>query len=1040
MDIHKVFGIYKGTSGEGRESSLPYGMSSDQYDVLRHHFRALWPHQDDLNHESDNARDALTDFTRRVGQWYARGLYGRVHRIPDEHLDVENMPDNFDLYYYSAPNEWHTGKEFGAGKPGEAHPTVPSLGGTPSRGHGKMQFDNHVYGSHPEFEAYPRGYDSSSKYNPSSDPDKFGVEQAVDDPRSGLPFRPLKHIVRNMGELAAYHQHGFDPANWPDDILKTHTPNRTPDEVTNVERYPGEHTAPPPPDDFDTDWWDSQMNKMLWKMFGINKANNEEFKFDSAGEQIGGPVDETNPQWDAHAQASGNHSFAMDQGWTGVLPNEDEFHPETGEYGGVGNTAHHVKQWANDLQTKHNIPLVNHLGEPVDAVYDHHGFDEEPINHTHITDYIKAKTGKTEAFPGAVKGEQFDIGESDEPFEFSLDKMLWKAFGIFKRDADEGEEHHIYLGDRWNTRLPTNIFQGSKKEGDDRTHVNLTLRSAMLKAIQHLKRQDRLQEKFVRIFSPNGAENNLLLDKDGEGVLTHSIHGENENYAGGDAWWENGHLEWEDRIAKVNEVRDSMAEQRMNHMAKNAFPHKIYADYYGHGNRGGWQSSYAGEPRSLDVEEVDPSFEFPDEDEGWGNEPEPYAPPPITKMLWKAFGIRKIDYNFRRPSNDSYSVATNYGAFKNHFKTPRKAMRFAIKHARNGSTHHAHILHPQGGINRVSLHPVTGNLTLHHVTHSDDENKILNRGEAGVRTMVKKDLRQRDTMALDRMKLLHQNSILSLGDETMDINTEALYDLPQNLHTTASSQGDLGIKIPDIPEIGKMLWKAFGIYKEEWQHPYLRPDYDWKQPDTNMHTYHAVTQREGRAVPNDPEYYRRLRREAEQHVDMARMVSEVEGRKGIRYQPAPDPDDEGDPRYPTSPLPADIDPHHLEILDRMNHNSRREMKSTPTQARRMNTKWDNVYQGKGLASMLFPRETFLQGDVYGRDTIKQMYPEHFEEGTEDVTKMLWKAFGLNKVQEGEPFKAKWGEPQDVGEMQREHKMKFDALNATEKRVARITQT
>jgi hypothetical protein len=102
----------------------------------------------------------------------------------------------------------------------------------------------------------------------------------------------------------------------------------------------------------------------------------------------------------------------------------------------VGNTAHHVKEWTKGLQEKHGLSLVNDNDEPVDAVYDHHGFDEEPINHTHITDYIKAKTGKTETFPGAVEGEQFDVGESDDDdFEFSL------------ADWAEGEEPLEPIGD-----------------------------------------------------------------------------------------------------------------------------------------------------------------------------------------------------------------------------------------------------------------------------------------------------------------------------------------------------------------------------------------------------------------------------------------------------------------------------------------------------------------------------------------------------------------------------------------------------------------
>ena len=145
--------------------------------------------------------------------------------------------------------------------------------------------------------------------------------------------------------------------------------------------------------------------------------------------------------------------------------------------------------------------------------------------------------------------------------------------------------------------------------------------------------------------------------------------------------------------------------------------------------------------------------------------------------LYKAFGIRKA----RKITRNLYSVATNYGDFKKHFKTPRGAMAYAIKHARQGNTNHAHIEHPQqGGINRLSLHPQTGNLTLHHVAHGEDENALMRTDDP----WKVGDLAGRDTLALKRMQHLHKNSLLSLGGTSMDINTEALYDLPKELHTT----------------------------------------------------------------------------------------------------------------------------------------------------------------------------------------------------------------------------------------------------------------
>jgi len=203
----------------------------------------------------------------------------------------------------------------------------------------------------------------------------------------------------------------------------------------------------------------------IFKVFGIHKVNDEEFKYNSYGEQIGGPVDAPNPQWDASAKADADHSSAMTVGWTGVAPNEDEFHPETGAYSGASNSAHHVAEWAKELQEKHGVSLINDLNEPTQNIYDHTGVDlenEEKINHTHITDYIKAKTGKTETFPGAVEGEQFDTGvpdDLDDPFEFSLDKMLGKMFSIQKDEKfpqGMNEEDYNTLRQHFDTHFKGN--------------------------------------------------------------------------------------------------------------------------------------------------------------------------------------------------------------------------------------------------------------------------------------------------------------------------------------------------------------------------------------------------------------------------------------------------------------------------------------------------------------------------------------------------------------------------------------------------------
>ena len=150
-------------------------------------------------------------------------------------------------------------------------------------------------------------------------------------------------------------------------------------------------------------------------MFGIQKQNGDAFEFDETGEAIGDDWDTPDPHWDAVASAGADHTWATDQGWAGHEPNEDDFHPETGAYSGTSNAANHVQDWAKGLEEKHGVSLVNDLGEPNADIYSHHGLDEEAINHNHITEYIKAKTGEIETFPG-----------------MAIDKMLRKATSFFR--------------------------------------------------------------------------------------------------------------------------------------------------------------------------------------------------------------------------------------------------------------------------------------------------------------------------------------------------------------------------------------------------------------------------------------------------------------------------------------------------------------------------------------------------------------------------------------------------------------------------------
>jgi len=189
-------------------------------------------------------------------------------------------------------------------------------------------------------------------------------------------------------------------------------------------------------------------------IFGLSKATNEfdepfepfnpddtdstwdepfepdaKFKFDSYLQQVDGPVDEANPQWDNHAQADANHSDAVEQGFAGRPPNIDEFHSQTGEFSGQLDSAYHVQDWAKKLQGQYGVPLLDANNEPITDIYTHHGMKagDDPtspsangmpsITSQHITDYLQAKTGKTNPF------------NQPPTLESSLDKLIkatWK--------------------------------------------------------------------------------------------------------------------------------------------------------------------------------------------------------------------------------------------------------------------------------------------------------------------------------------------------------------------------------------------------------------------------------------------------------------------------------------------------------------------------------------------------------------------------------------------------------------------------------------
>ena len=182
----------------------------------------------------------------------------------------------------------------------------------------------------------------------------------------------------------------------------------------------------------------------------------------------------------------------------------------------------------------------------------------------------------------------------------------------------------------------------------------------------------------------------------------------------------------------------------------------------------------------------------------------------FTLNLYKAFGIKKA----RRPSysvqlhdfvydKDENPIEEGYGTRdfspssggRTHkVSNARKAMHHAINHVRNTNSP-ANIYTSTGGDAILYAHPKTGLLTLRHVQHSDDENDIFHStnnknfrnpkiSEANLDRLKNQALAARDTAAFDRLNHLHKNSLLTLGDTPMHIDTMDLSYLPAELHTT----------------------------------------------------------------------------------------------------------------------------------------------------------------------------------------------------------------------------------------------------------------
>jgi len=175
----------------------------------------------------------------------------------------------------------------------------------------------------------------------------------------------------------------------------------------------------------------------------------------------------------------------------------------------------------------------------------------------------------------------------------------------------------------------------------------------------------------------------------------------------------------------------------------------------------------------------------------------------LTLNIYKAFGIRKaprpsysvqlhnfvLDEDTKGLPTREFHPREGYDDTQR-YQSLRKAMHHAINHVRNTNSP-ANIFTPTGGNSLLYAHPKTGLLTLRHVSHSDDENDLVHHSynrftsfKGKLPPHISQSLANRDTAAFNRLNHLHKNSLLTLGDTPMHIDTMDLSYLPAELHTT----------------------------------------------------------------------------------------------------------------------------------------------------------------------------------------------------------------------------------------------------------------
>jgi len=304
--LWKMFGIEKAVN------PVEYELNEDQYNLAWSHFveTLVHPSNSGYTHDEDgrvipsvtdeetpkdqqdenpeealsppedlNIRKAWHHFLGAVGPWYARGLYGRVHRLPHEDSSEDSTqrlsalyPDdeitpaerymsryepNPEQYVrqsdYSAPNQWHTREDFEDGIPGQEHPNrnpggVRTVHFEPlkfgSTGHHSFKhphfddeksahnqiYDNHWFGSHRYWGPYTEHWLKTGKDSPDFGGHKVTVDNGEEgyhpdiyakhggETAQALPFLDPEVVYRHHNEDWQRNMHGPDPVKWKQEV------------------------------------------------------------------------------------------------------------------------------------------------------------------------------------------------------------------------------------------------------------------------------------------------------------------------------------------------------------------------------------------------------------------------------------------------------------------------------------------------------------------------------------------------------------------------------------------------------------------------------------------------------------------------------------------------------------------------------------------------------------------------------------------------------------------------------------------------------